>query len=135
MPTQEADRRGLGAAFKDVAEHAKTWFRLEQELAALELKKKTTAFGLGIALGFGALVVALYAIGFLFATIAAALDTFMPRWLSLLAVTLFLLVTAGVLGALALGRIKKGTPPVPEQALQEAKLIRGALKGNGGGQS
>lgn len=133
MPTQETERRGLGAAIKEVTEHAKTWFRLEQELAALELKRKATAFGLGIALGLGALVVALYAIGFLFATIAAALDTFMPHWLSLLAVTLLLLVTAGVLGALAVGRIKKGTPPVPEQALKEAKLFKSALKGNGGG--
>lgn len=133
MPTQETDRRGLGAAIKEVTEHAKKWFRLEQELAALELKRKATTFGLGIALGLGALVVALYAIGFLFATIAAALDTFMPHWLSLLAVTLLLLVTAGVLGALAVGRIKKGTPPVPEQALKEAKLFKSALKGNGGG--
>ena len=134
MPTPETDRRrGLGAAFKDVAGHAKTWFRLEQELAALELKKKATAFGVGIGLGLGALVVVLYAIGFLFATIAAALDTFMALWLSLLVVTLFLFVLAGVLGALAIGRIKKGTPPVPEQAVQEAKLFKGALKGNGRG--
>jgi hypothetical protein len=133
MPTPETERRGLGAAIKDVTEHAKTWFRLEQQLAALELKKKATAFGLGIALGLGALVVALYAIGFLFATVAAALDTFMPRWLSLLAVTLALFLTAGILGALAVGRLKKGTPPVPEQALQEAKLFTGALRGNGGG--
>jgi hypothetical protein len=27
--------------------------------------------------------------------------------------------------------IKKGTPPVPEQAIQEAKLTTEALKGNG----
>jgi len=133
MPTQETDRRGLGAAFKDVTNHAKTWFRLEQELAALELKKKANSFGVGIGLGLGALVVVLYAIGFLFATIAAALDTFMPHWLSLLVVTLALLVTAGILGALAIGRLRKGTPPVPEQAIQEAKLFSGALKGNGRG--
>jgi len=133
MPTQETDRRGLRAAVKDVAQHAGTWFRLEQELAALEVKRKVTSLGVGIGLGFGALVVGLYAIGFLFATIAAALDTFMPRWLSLLTVTLLLLVTAGVLGALAIGRIKKGTPPVPEQAIQEAKLTRSALKGGTGG--
>lgn len=131
MPTHETDRRGLGAAIKDVTEHAKTWFRLEQELAALELKKKGTAFAVGIGLGFGALVVVLYAIGFLFATIAAALDTFMPHWLSLLVVTLFLFLIAGILGAVALSQIRKGTPPVPEQALQEAKLFSGALKGNG----
>jgi hypothetical protein len=133
MPTQATERRGLGAAIKEVTEHAKTWFRLEQELAALELKKKATAFGVGIGLGLGALVVVLYAIGFLFATIAAALDTFMPHWLSLLVVTLFLFALAGVLGALAVGRLKKGTPPVPERAIQEAKLFTGALKGNGRG--
>jgi hypothetical protein len=133
MPTQETERRGLGAAIKDVTQHAKTWFRLEQELAALELKKKATAFGVGIGLGLGALVVVLYAIGFLFATIAAALDTFMPHWLSLLVVTLFLFLIAGILGALALARIKKGTPPVPERAMQEAKLFTGALKGNNRG--
>ena len=133
MPTQETERRGLGAAIRDVTQHAKTWFRLEQELAALELKKKATAFGVGIGLGLGALVVVLYAIGFLFATIAAALDTFMPHWLSLLVVTLFLFLIAGILGALAIGRIRKGTPPVPERAMQEAKLFTGALKGNNRG--
>jgi hypothetical protein len=131
MPTQETDHGGLGAAVKDVTEHASTWFRLERELAVLELKKKITALGLGIGLGFGAAVLALYALGFLFATIAAGLDTFMPHWLSLLVVTLFLFLIAGVLGALALGRIKKGTPPVPEQAIQEAKLTTSALKKNG----
>jgi Flp pilus assembly protein TadB len=133
MPTQETERRGLRAAIKDVTEHASTWFRLEQELASLELKRKATAFGVGIGLALGALVVVLYGIGFLFATIAAALDTFMPLWLSLLVVTLALFVTAGILGILAVGRLKKGTPPVPERALQEAKLFKSALKGNGRG--
>ncbi|MBA2568304.1 MAG: phage holin family protein [Actinobacteria bacterium] len=128
MPTQETDDRGLGAAVKDVTEHASTWFRLERELAILELKKKVTALGVGIGLGLGAAVIGLFGLGFLFATSAAALDTFMPRWLSLLIVTLFLFAIAGVLGVLALGRIKKGTPPVPEQALQEAKLTTAALK-------
>jgi hypothetical protein len=45
-------------------------------------------------------------------------------------VGLFLL--AGLLGMLALGRIKKGTPPVPEQAIREAKLTQTALKSDAG---
>ena len=130
MPTQETDRRGLGAAVKDVVEHAGTWFRLERELAALELKKKVTALGLGIGLGIGAALVALYAIGFLFATVAAALATFMDTWLALLAVTLFLLLVTGILGALAVNRIKRGTPLTPEQAIREAQLTREVLKGH-----
>ena len=133
MPTPEAERNraGLGAAVKDVTEHASTWFRLERELAIVELRKKITSFGIGLVLAIGAAFVALYALGFLFATIAAALATFMPTWLALLVVTLFLLVTAGVLGAVGVSRIKRGTPPVPEQAIREAKLTTSALKGNG----
>ena len=119
---------GLGAAVKGVSEHASALVRLELELAALELKGKIAALGVGIGLGVGALVFALYGLGFLFATIAAALDELMPRWLALLIVTLFLLVVAGVLAKLALGRIKKGTPPVPQQAIAEAKLTTAAIK-------
>ena len=88
MPTQATDRGGIGAAVKNVVGHASAWFRLEKELAALELKKKTVAIGLGIGLGIGAALVALYAIGFLFATLAAGLATFMDTWLALLTVTL-----------------------------------------------
>ena len=55
----------------------------------------------------------------------------MPRWRALLIVPLFLLVVAGVLAKLALGRIKKGTPPVPQQAIAEAKLTTAAMKSNG----
>ena len=35
---------------------------------------------------------------------------------------------ADVLALLARGRIKRGTPPVPEQAIHEAKLTREALE-------
>ena len=65
---------------------------------------------------------------FLFATIAAAFATFLSTWLALLVVTAILLALTGTLGVLALGRIKKGTPPVPEQAIREAKLTGEALK-------
>lgn len=133
MPTPgaEGDRSGLGAAVKDVTEHASTWFRLERELAIVELKSKATSLGLGLGLTIGAALVALYAVGFLFATIAAALATFLPTWLALLIVTFVLLATAGILGGLGISRIRRGTPPVPEQAIREAKLTTTALKGDG----
>jgi hypothetical protein len=132
MPTPETERnQGLGAAVKDVTEHASTWFRLERELAVAELKNKVTSLGLGLGLTIGAAVVALYAIGFLFATIAAALATFMPTWLALLIVTVVLLATTTILAFIGIGRIKKGSPPVPEQAIREAKLTTSALKRDG----
>lgn len=129
-PTTETTPQngGLGGAAKSVAEHASTIVRLELELAGLELKAKVTALGVGIALVVGAAVFGLFMLGFLFATAAAALETFLPTWLSLLIVSLFLGALAALLGLIGLGRIKKGTPPVPEQAIREAKLTTEAIK-------
>jgi hypothetical protein len=119
---------GVGGAAKSVAEHASAIARLEVELAALELKKKVTVLGVGIGLTVGAAVFGLIGLGFVFLTIAAGLDTFLSTWLALLITTLLLFVIAGVLGLVGYGRIKKGTPPVPEQAIREAKLTQEALK-------
>jgi len=129
MPTHATEQNGLGATAKDVAEHASSLFRLELELATLELKKKAANLGLGAGLAAGAAVFALYGVGFLFATIAAGLATAMPTWLAILIVTLGLFVIAAILGLIGLNRIQKGTPPVPEQAIREAKLTTNALKG------
>jgi uncharacterized membrane protein YqjE len=124
----QASNGGVGGAAKTVAEHASAIAKLEVELAALELKKKVAALGIGIGMGVGAALFCVYALGFLFATIAAVFATFLSTWLALLLVTVLLLVLAGTLGMLALKAIKKGTPPVPEQAIQEAKLTSSALK-------
>jgi hypothetical protein len=72
-----------------------------------------------------------YAVGFLFATIAAALAIVVDTWLALLIVTLGLLAVAALLGLLARTLIKRGTPPVPELAIREAKLTSEALKADG----
>ena len=122
MPTPVSE------AARGVAEHASSVARLELELAALELKKKVTALGIGIGLLVGAAVFGLFLVAFAFATVAAVLATFLDWWLALLIVTAFLGATATLLGVLGLGRIKKGTPPVPEQAIREAKLTTAALK-------
>ena len=131
MPTHATNggQPSLGTAVKQVAEHASTLFRLELELAALELKKKAASLGVGIGLLVGAAVVSLFMFGFLFATIAAGLATAMPWWLALLIVTLFLLVVTAVLALVGQRLVKKGTPPVPEQAIAEAKITSNALRG------
>ena len=131
MPTRGAESPGVGTAAKHVAEHASTLAKLELELAALELKRKAGAFGAGIGLGIGAAVVGLYAVGFLFATVAVALATVVEPWLAVLLVTVALFLLAGVLGMLAVARFKRATPPVPELAIREAKLTSEALRSNG----
>jgi protein-S-isoprenylcysteine O-methyltransferase Ste14 len=130
MRTRTTDG-GVGAAVKEVAEHASSVVRLELELAALELKRKVVSLGLGIAFGLGAALMLLFMVGFAFAAAAAALAIVVPTWAALLIVTGILFFTTGLLGLLAVNRIKKGSPPVPEQAIREAKLTTEALKSNG----
>jgi putative superfamily III holin-X len=133
MPTPriEHDEPGLGESAKGVAEHASTLVRLEMELAALEVKRKVSALGIGIGLALGAAVLLVFGLGFGLATIAAGIATALPWWAALLIVTAGILVVVGILGALARRSIQKGSPPVPEQAIAEAKLTTEALKGNG----
>jgi hypothetical protein len=132
MPTRETDaQQGFGSAAKSVSEHLSSIFRLEIELATMELKRKVVALGLGIGLGVGALLFLLFMLGFALAAAAAALTLVVPTWAALLIVTGLCLGTAGLLGVLALTSIRKGTPPVPQHAIREAKLTSEALKSDG----
>jgi len=129
MPTHAGEReRGLGAAARAVSDRVSAIVRLEIELALAELKQKAAAFGLGIGLVAGAGIFLLLMLGFAFLTIAAALATVVSTWLALLVVTGMLLVIAAILGFVGISVLSKATPPVPEQAIQEAKLTTEALK-------
>jgi uncharacterized membrane protein YqjE len=134
MHTQETEHGSehrLGPAAKNVAEHASALVRLELELASLELKRKLTSFARGIAFGLVAAVLLLFALGFGIGAAAAGIATATSTWLALLIVTGGLILLAALLGVLALRSLKKGTPPVPEQALREARLTTEALKSDG----
>jgi uncharacterized membrane protein YqjE len=130
-PGGEGQHNSVGAAAKQVADHAKNLVGLELELAGLEMKRKATSLGLGAVLVVGGAILGLYALGFLLLTVAAALATALSLWLSLLIVALLLLGLAGVLGLVGARKIRSATPPVPEQAITEAKRTTEALKGNG----
>jgi hypothetical protein len=132
MPTHgTTENASLGAAAKQVAEHAGAVARLEMELATLELKRKVSALGVGIGFAVVAALLGVYALGFGLATVAAALAIFLPTWLALLIVFGALLLLAAVLGLVGLRKIKRGSPPVPEQAIHEAKLTTAALRSDG----
>jgi hypothetical protein len=131
MPTPETETQSVGTAAKAVAERASSIVRLELELAAMELKRKVGSLALGIVFGLVAALFLLFMLGFAFAAAAAGLATAMATWAALLIVTGILFAAAAGLGVLALLKIKRGTPPVPEQAIREAKLTTEALKSDG----
>jgi hypothetical protein len=130
-----ADRAngGVHAAVHDVTERVRTLARLEAELAALELRRKIGELGAGAVLIAAAGVLALFGLGFMLATAAAALALVVPTWLALLIVAGALLLIAGIALAVGLSRLKRGVPPVPEQAIEEAKRTGAALSGRNDG--
>ena len=87
-----------------------------------------TALSVGIALVVAAAIFALLHARLALRDADGGLETFLATWLSLLIVTLFLGAVAAVLGLIGVNRIKKGTPPMPEQAIREAKLTTEAIK-------
>jgi len=128
MPTHAGDRPGVGEAAKLVAERARSIVRLELQLAAAELKQKVSTIAIGIALLVAALVFALFLVAFILATITAAIATAVSPWLALLIMVAAITVLTAGLAALGIAMIKKGTPPLPEQALEEARLTAEAVK-------
>jgi hypothetical protein len=129
MPTH-ADQ-GVGDSAKQVADHVKQLARLELQLAALELKRKLEPLGIGIGLLVGAAVVAFFLVEFLLAAATAGLALVVPVWAALLIMIGLLAAVIAVLVLIGVRLIKRGTPPVPVQAIEEAKLTTEALKSNG----
>jgi len=118
---------GVGYAAKEFIERARSIVRLEIELALLEIKAKVVRIGVGIGLTVAAAVVALFALGFLFAGIAAAIALALPWWASLLIVSVALFGLTAALALIGINSIKAGTPPTPEQAIEEARLTTEAI--------
>ena len=111
---------GVVARAKAVKNRTRSLVQLNLELAKLEGKQKATAVGIAGGLAAAAAVLLVYAIGFLFAAIAAGLSEALSLWLSLLIVAGMLILFAAIAGLLAKRFARKATPPQPEQALEEA---------------
>jgi Putative Actinobacterial Holin-X, holin superfamily III len=128
MATREDDRPGLRGAAKLVADRARSIVQLEIQLALNEIKQKVAAIGIGVGLLAGAALFLFFMVAFALATIAAAIATAVSTWLALLIMTVALLLVVAALAAIGIASIRKGTPPLPEQAIAEAKLTLEAVK-------
>lgn len=111
---------GVVARAKAVKSRTLSLVQLNLELAKLEGKQKATAVGVAGGLAAAAAVLLVYAIGFLFAAIAAGLSEALSLWLSLLIVAGMLILVAAIAGFLAKRFASKARPAQPEQALEEA---------------
>lgn len=119
---------GLSGATKRVTEHARSFVKLELQLAAAEAKRKVVALAAGIGLALTGAVLGLFAVAFGLAAATAGIAVALPVWLSLLIMFGGLFLLAGMLGGIGVMLLRRGAPPVPEQAIAEAQLTREALR-------
>jgi hypothetical protein len=119
---------GLLGAGRRVRDHVRQLVRLELELAAAEVKEKLSKVATGVGLVVAALMVAFFAVAFGLGAAAAGLAEEMPIWAALLVMFAFLGAIASILAAVGAQLIKKGSPPVPEQAIEEARITQEALR-------
>jgi DNA-binding transcriptional LysR family regulator len=128
MATRSSNRPGLTEAARQVAEHASSIVRLEIQLAVREIRRKAGRLGLGGGLLAGAAVFAWFGLMTAIAAAIAAIALTLPVWASILIVCGGLFLLAALLGLVGLGLVKKASPPLPERAIEEAKLTTEALK-------
>jgi hypothetical protein len=119
----------LGKAVQEVSEKAALLVREEIALAKAELSEKVSGLAKGAAVGAAAgifiLAGLIYFLHFLALLIADLLgDTV---WLGYLIVAGALFLVGGLAGFLAARYFKKGTPPTPKMAIEEAQLIKATL--------
>jgi uncharacterized membrane protein YqjE len=123
--------QSLGDLVNRVSEHASTLIREEIELAKTEIEVKVRRLVQGAAVGAAAGFFVFLALIFAFHALSWGLSDVFNNgfgWLGYLITTVLLLVLAAVAGLVAYRAFKAGTPPVPKQAIEEAKLIRKTLE-------
>jgi uncharacterized membrane protein YqjE len=116
----------LGQIVSEVSEKASLLVREEIELAKAEVTGKISKLTKGAAVAGAAGVFLIFGVTMLFHTLAWFLvDLFdWDPWTGFLAVTVLLFVLAGLAAVIAIRLFKKGAPPTPDLAIEEAKLIR-----------
>ena len=128
-PPQSADKQ-LGEIVGDVTSKASLLVREEIELAKAEVSQKVKRLGIGAGLITVAAVFMFFFLIFLLHMLALGLaDWFsLKTWVGYAIVCVLLLVFAGLLALIAMRSFKKGSPPTPQMAIEEAKKTRAAIQ-------
>lgn len=128
----------IAAAISDVTERAQVLVREEIELAKAEVAEKATRLVKGAVVGVAAGIFVVTAIIFALIGFAWLLYYYLPGnqftyfW-GFFAMAVILLLLGALAGALAAKAVKKGTPPVPNMAIEEAQKIKDTVsKGSDG---
>lgn len=117
-----------GELVTQLTEQVSTLVRDELALARTELVEKGKRAGTGAGLLGAAGVLALYGLGALFVTAAAALSLVWPVWLAVLVVAVVIFAIAGVAALVGKKQVSEAMPPAPIAAVRSTKNDVDAVK-------
>ena len=123
----------LGQAIQEVSERASLLVREEIELAKAEMTEKITKLLKGAVVGIVAGIFAVFALIYLVHSLswgifALVSDDINFVWVGYLIAGGLLLLIGGIAGFLATRFLKSGSPPTPQMAIEEGKLIKQTIE-------
>jgi uncharacterized membrane protein YqjE len=123
--------KSLGDVVNDVSTKASLLVREEIELAKTEISEKVSKLAKGGAVAAAAGVFAVFALIYLFEALAwffnDLLNVTNAYWAGFLIVFAILITLAAVAGWIGVRWIKKGSPPTPDLAIEEARRTRAEI--------
>jgi uncharacterized membrane protein YqjE len=132
IPPDDSADKSLGEIVAEVSEKASQLVREEIELAKAEVTDKVSKLTKGAAIAGAAGVFAIFGITMFFHGLAWFLDDIFNWedniWAGFAVVTALLFLLAGLAAFIAFRLFKKGAPPTPDLAIQEAKATRAELE-------
>src|SRR3954470_5331916 len=124
-------QKSLGDVVGDVSTKASLLVREEIELAKTEIAEKAKSLGKGTAVAVIAGVMAVFALIYFFEALAwffnDLFDVGTKLWIGFLIVFAILIVLAAIAGWIGFRWIKKGAPPTPDMAIEQARLTRAEI--------
>ena len=128
----ESAEKSFGEVVADVSEKASLLVREEIELAKAEVKDKVSKLTKGAAVAGAAGVFLVFGVTTFFHGLAWFLNDVFNwednNWAGFAVVTAGLFLLAILAGVVALRLFKKGSPPTPDLAIEEAKRTRAELE-------
>jgi len=123
------DTSDLGQAVQEVSEKLSLLFREEVELAKTEMTEKATKLLKGAIIGIVAGIFAVFGLIYLLEGAAWAIWLGLDGdgnnfWVGFVIVALLLFILGALAGFLAARLVKRGSPPTPQMAIEEGKLIK-----------
>ena len=130
MRPPEGAEKSLGEIVSEVSEKASLLVREEIELAKAEVQEKFSRLAKGAVVGAAAGVFVVLALIYLFHALAWLITDALgePPWTGFAIVTAALLLLGALAGFLAFRAFKKGAPPTPDLAIEEARRTREAFE-------